>query len=991
MSPTKASIDCDEFSVDKIHAKERHGSESSIGSDQTLTEEPLPPSHQTTLSDHDPLSLQKRVDISSRPNAETASIGLRLSRATSRVWGAFESGWTQLTQSKFTFCQAAYLFVMNVALLVIGIITLLTSNQPTEVDRKSLGAETDSLKMQKALLDQSLEAAKTSNQTLESQLESLKAEKELLELQRASLEREKIELDVHKQTLELAKWSAFHEYIAGCAAYAKEDVKSNRCAEALKAFDQPPPHLPNESTPDVSKRRYLEASSKFHVPSLATQEGSGPSRNPIAATTLMTSLPSTGSSSTAEPGDAFSNGSKVAISIALSIFLTLFLLGTAVWWKRVRAFGVSLLHRKKKSLDDFNWSEKATKHSSIVTSSPDAPPETAVASGTGASLPVGLRNRKETTRQLTARGDIWTAAFHGDTTAVQQLLTMGSLSSVDEVHSRFGTPLQAGAQGGHLKVVKIFIKMLANPNMQGGRLHSPLQAAAYSGEIEVVKLLLACGANVNAVGGSCGSPFLAAVEKGSIEMVRVLVGAGANIHQQGGTYGNALQIASFRDSESIVRLLLDTGVDINATGGCYGTALLAATMEGHTSVVKLLLQYRINIDWASESYGSAIQIACRQNHAKIAQLLVENGADILLQDDQRRTPLHEAARHGQSQLAKSLLERGVPVNLSDLDGWTALHHASLNGHDDIVEQLLKKGADVSICDKFGAQPLFRACDLGMGFLRTVELLLDAGAEINACDAKGRAAIHCESADENVKVQELLLSRGALLNAVDDQAQTPLHRATASGNMANVQVLLDAGAKINLQDNDQATALHIAVTNNLDQIALLLLQQPNVDINARSASAFQEAIARGNRPLVEVMLSKGAALNAQGSRYGGVVQAAVSSKSFGMFKMLLDRGAYVNIQGGEYGSALSTAAYFGQVEMLDLLLEYGANPYTRGGRFGCVLSSARKSKASVKVKEDMIRLLKSYGAEEPVSEDMPHEHDRWVLTPGGWVWLPQDSL
>lgn len=220
MSPTKASIDRDEFSVDNIHAKERHGSESSIGSDRTLTEEPLPPSHQTTLPDHDPLSLQKRVGISSRPNAETASIGLRLSRATSRVWGAFESGWTQLTQSKFTFCQAAYLFVINVALLVIGIITLLTSNQPTEVDRKSLGAETDSLKMQKALLDQSLEAAKTSNQTLESHLESLKAEKELLELRRASLEREKIELDVHKQTLELAKWSAFHEYIAGCAAYA---------------------------------------------------------------------------------------------------------------------------------------------------------------------------------------------------------------------------------------------------------------------------------------------------------------------------------------------------------------------------------------------------------------------------------------------------------------------------------------------------------------------------------------------------------------------------------------------------------------------------------------------------------------------------------------------------------------------------------------------------------------------------------------------------
>ncbi|KAI4242543.1 MAG: hypothetical protein LQ352_007210 [Teloschistes flavicans] len=991
MSPTKASVGRDEFTIENTHAKARHDSQTSIGSDQTLTEESLPPSHQITLPDHDPLSLQKAVDTNSRPNAETATIGLRLSRANSRVRRAFKSGWTQVKQKRFTFCQAAYLFVINVTLLVIALITLLTSNQPTDVDRKSLSAETDSLKMQKAILDQGLEAAKTSNQTLESHLESLKAEKELLELQRTSLEREKVELDVHKQTLELAKWSAFHEYIAGCAAYAKADVKSDRCAEALNAFDQPPPHLPNDSTPDISKRRYLEASSNLRVPPLATQEGSGPPKSPMAAITLMANLPSTAPAATAEPAAMFNDGSNVAISVALTIFLTFVLLGAAVWWKRILAFSVSLLRRNEKSLDDFHWSEKGTEHSLEVTPSPDVTPELLVASGTGASLPVGLRNRKETTRQLTARGDIWTAAFHGDTTAVQELLTVGSLSSVHEIHPRFGTPLQAGAQGGHLKVVKIFVKMLASPNTYGGRLHSPLQAAAYSGEVEIVKLLLACDANVNAIGGSCGSPFLAAVEKGSIQMVRVLVGAGANVHQQGGTYGNALQIASFRGSESIVRLLLDAGVDINANGGCYGTALLAATMEGHTSIVKLLLQHQVNIDWVSESYGSAIQIACRQNHAEIAQLLVEHGADILVRDEQRRTPLHEAARYGQSQLAKSLLGRGVPVNLSDIDGWTALHHASLNGHDDIVEQLLNTGADVSICDKFGAQPLFRACDLGMGFLRTVELLLDAGAEINACDAKGKAAIHCESADENVNVQKLLLSRGALLNAVDDDAQTPLHRATANGNMANVQILLDAGAKINLQDNDQATALHIAVTKDLDQIALLLLQQANIDINARSASAFQEAIARGNRRLVEVMLSKGAALNAQGSCYGGVVQAAVSSQSLGLFKMLLDRGAYVNIQGGEYGSALSAAAYLGQAGMLDLLLEYGANPYIRGGRFGCVLSSARKSKASAKVKEDIIRLLKSYGAEEPIKEDMPHEHDRWILTPGGWVWLPQDSL
>ncbi|KAL8690506.1 MAG: hypothetical protein Q9218_004065 [Villophora microphyllina] len=988
MSSTTASIGRDEFSAADTYTKERHGSQSSIGSDQTLTEEPLPPSDQTTSLDHGPPSLQKEVEIGARDNVETTSIGLRLFRVSLYMPRALKSGWKQVKQKKLTFCQAAYLFIINVTLLVVGLVTLLTSNQPTDVDRKSLVAEMDSLKVQKALLDQGTEAAKTSNQTLTSHLQSLNAEKELLELQRASIEREKAELDVHRQTLELAKWSAYHEYIVGCAAYAKEDVKSDRCAEALKAFDQPPPHLPNDPTLEFSKRRFHEVSSRFGITPLTTQEGSGSARNLMAATTLVASLPSTAPSSSAEPDHGSNTGSVLAV---LVISITLVVLGAAIWWRHILAFRVSPREQDKESFHDFIWSEKDQRTVLQETSSSERVPEIAFASGTGASLPIGLRNRKETTRQLTARNDIWTAAFYGDTTAIQELLATGSLSSVNEVHPRFGTPLQAGAQGGHLQVVKIFIKLGVNPNSYGGRLHSPLQAAAYSGEMEIVQLLLAHGADANAIGGSCGSPFLAAVEKGSIQMVRTLIGAGADVHQRGGTYGNALQIASFRGSESIVSLLLDHGFDVNARGGCYGTALLAATMEGHTGIVKLLLQHRVDIDWVSESYGSAIQIACRQNYPEIAQLLVESGADILVRDDQRRTPLHEAARYGQDQLAKALLEGGVAVNLSDIDGWTALHHASLNGHDIIVEQLLNEGADVSICDKFGAQPLFRACDLGMGFQRTVKLLLNAGSDINACDAYGKAAIHCESADENVKVQQILLARGALVNSIDDKAQTPLHRATTSGNMANVQVLLEANAKINLQDNDQATALHIAVTNRFDKIALLLLEQPNIDINARSASAFQEAIARGNRPLVEAMLSKGAALNAQGSRYGGVVQAAVSSKSLGIFKMLLDRGANVNIQGGEHGSALGAAAFYGQAEMVDSLLEYGANPYIRGGRFGCVLSSARKSKASVKVKENIVRLLQSYGAEEPATQHMPHEHDRWVLTPGGWVWLPQDSL
>ncbi|KAL8848146.1 MAG: hypothetical protein Q9221_006832 [Calogaya cf. arnoldii] len=959
----------------------------------------------------------------------------------SNLHAASNLGWRKLQNKKVTVCQAAYLFVINVTLQTVSLITLLTSNQPTDIDRESLNASKESLAMQRALLLKSAQAAKAGNETSASSRESLDAEKQSLEMQRESLEREKSAFELQKQTLELAKWTAYHkiffpksiyksqgsmltanllqEYVVGCAKYAKEQVTSDRCKEALEAFDKPPPHLPSDPTAAFSKRRIHEALEYHEATAMQTQDGPTSLRTFMAATTLAASSPSlTAATTLAASSPSFMAATTLAASlpspipsnqtlsmasdfsgplIRVAVFLAALLL-TLLFFGRVAVVRQKALwvcrrigffpHEHKVS--EFAWQEKGDDDSNSTERLPIPAHHSSTTSGSLVSLPVGLRNRRDTTRQLTAKRDIWTAAFHGDTTAVQELLI--DSDDVNKTHPRFGSPLQAASQGGHIKVANLFLRLHADPNVLGGRFYSPLQAAAYSGELELVKLLLAHGADKNAVGGSCGSPLLAAVERGSIEMVRLLVDAGADVHQPGGIYGNTLQIASFRGSEDIVSLLLKYNVAVDARGGCYDTALIAATTEGHLQIVKILLQHSADTNWASEAYGNALQIACRQDCPEIARVLLEHGGcDTSVQDQQRRTPLHEAARSGRVQLVQSLLQRGADANLPDIDGWTPLHHAALNGYDEIVELLLASGADVHARDKFRAQPLFRACDLGMGYERTVTILLDADAEINACDAYGRAAIHCQSADENVRVQQILIERGAFVNAVDDKGQTPLHRATDTGNLPNVKLLLEAGAKINLQDNDQATALHIAVVQGSDEIALLLLQQVHIDINVRSASAFQEAIAHRKWPIVEVMLAKRAALNAQGSRYGGVIQAAVSSHDFNLFKMLIERKANVNIQGGEYGSALNAAAFHGHIDMVELLLEYGANPYIRGGRFGCVLSSARKSGLPSRQKEEMVRFLKSYGAQEPSNERMPHEYDRWVLTPGGWVWLPQDSL
>lgn len=153
-------------------------------------------------------------------NAEVEANGRRSSTVTSQLREAVQSGWKKVLDKKLTFAQALFVFAINVVLLALQIITVLASNQPTSVDRQSLQQEVDTKEMQKALLQKAVEGVKADNSTLDISKESLLTEIQLLQTERESLAAEKASLDDQKQLLELAKWTAYHEYIKGCAVYA---------------------------------------------------------------------------------------------------------------------------------------------------------------------------------------------------------------------------------------------------------------------------------------------------------------------------------------------------------------------------------------------------------------------------------------------------------------------------------------------------------------------------------------------------------------------------------------------------------------------------------------------------------------------------------------------------------------------------------------------------------------------------------------------------
>ena len=82
--------------------------------------------------------------------------------------------------------------------------------------------------------------------------------------------------------------------------------------------------------------------------------------------------------------------------------------------------------------------------------------------------------------------------------------------------------------------------------------------------------------------------------------------------------------------------------------------------------------------------------------------------------------------------------------------------------------------------------------------------------------------------------------------------------------------------------------------------------------------------------MELLLERGADVNAQGGKFGNALQEASYRGHIGIVKLLLERGADVNTQGGLHGSALQIASSRGYKEIVELLLERGADVNARGG-------------------------------------------------------------
>ena len=181
-----------------------------------------------------------------------------------------------------------------------------------------------------------------------------------------------------------------------------------------------------------------------------------------------------------------------------------------------------------------------------------------------------------------------------------------------------------------------------------------------------------------------------------------------------------------------------------------------------------------------------------------------------------------------------------------------------------------------------------------------------------------------------KIKALLQADPKLVADRDKNGDTPLHVACLHGQLAAAQALIDAGADVNAKNNYGAFTpgdLWGVFSSNNHQDPVVLLSVHGVD--ARDMKNGYTPLhlclfASRHKELLQLLIAKGADVNAQASSGATPLLFAVLRDQPDDVKFLIDKGANVNLTDAYGGTILDAALQMQFGSMIQLLVDKGAD-------------------------------------------------------------------
>ncbi|KAG6368369.1 hypothetical protein INS49_002574 [Diaporthe citri] len=441
-----------------------------------------------------------------------------------------------------------------------------------------------------------------------------------------------------------------------------------------------------------------------------------------------------------------------------------------------------------------------------------------------------------------------------------------------------------------------------------------------SGEVKRLREMLreSRKAYVNTKGpGGVASLHLAA-ERGLEKAAKVLIEAKANISIQDENSWQPLHYACREGKRNIAELLIENGAEINAQDRCKETPLHKACKPGYTDLVDLLLKSDAKMDIPDEDGMMPLYYTARWGQGPTMEALLhkdKSNIDYVVQEDNGWTALHVAAYYGHDEIVAILHEAQAKQDIRDDEGCTPLLLATTNGHVGVMRKLLSEpengGSQLEAQNNNGDKPLLLAAayDFSAGVHLLIEHDVDCNSrnkasmtpiivasrwrnlkvvlallqhekrtEINAQDERKQTALHKAASGGHAKVLELLLDNDADVSIPDDRGRRALHLACFQGNVAIVKLLLDhaGGQQLEAHDQDGMTPLHIACKASDEDVEHTSLDDLGPDYLTERERSMPEFSFGRHSAVVELLLSRGADLNAKTNTEETVLRLAIQS-------------------------------------------------------------------------------------------------------------------
>ena len=309
---------------------------------------------------------------------------------------------------------------------------------------------------------------------------------------------------------------------------------------------------------------------------------------------------------------------------------------------------------------------------------------------------------------------------------------------------------------------------------------------------------------------------------------------------------------------------------------------------------------------------------------------------------------------GNQKEALARIRAGADVNEAQPDGTRPIHWAVYHVDYELLGALLAKKAKVNVTNDFGSTPIAEAAKLGDA--RMVKMLLDAGAEPEGANADGQTALMLAINTGELPVVEMLIKAGANVNRIEEfRNQTPLMwAATAPRNAGEiVKLLLAKGADV------KPRALYTDWPNQITSEPRAQYRPVG------GLTALLYAARDGCYDCVEALIGAGADVNVPTPEGVTPLMLALDNQHNDVAKLLLERSAnphvwdwwgrtalYIAIDRRETARASkrpANSSMDSNMELINMLLMAGVDPDTQlnmhrpsrggnSGRFGDPLLS-----------------------------------------------------